>query len=91
MDIALLNSVMTLNQHLPNCMLTYSHNRAFKELGKVGFWSTLGHAEPYSGLLTLVLMHVNSFRITGYHSIYCPNVEVRMYDNKTIDNNFLAN
>ena len=28
-----------------------------------------------------VLMHVNSSSVTGFHSIYCPNVEVRVYDN----------
>jgi len=28
-----------------------------------------------------VLMHVNSFSVTGFHSVYCPNVEVRVYDN----------
>ena len=65
-------------------MAQYSHERAFKELGEVRFWSTLRHAESYSDLLILVLMHVNSSSVTGvtgFHSIYYSNVEVRVYDN----------
>ncbi len=34
----------------------------------------------------LVLMHVNSLSITGFHSFYYPNVEVRVYDKQPRDN-----
>ena len=35
-------------------------------------------------------MHVNSFSVTAFYSIYCSNVEVRVYDNQPLDNNLLA-
>lgn len=35
-------------------------------------------------------MHVNSFSVIGFHSIYCPNVEVSAYDKQPLDNNLLG-
>jgi hypothetical protein len=53
---------------------------SFKELRKVGFLSNLRHAESYSDLLTC-LMHINSFIVTGFHSIGCHTaVGVRLYN-----------
>jgi len=34
-------------------------------------------------------MRVNSFSLTGFHSIYCPNVEVRVYDKQPRVNDLL--
>jgi len=34
-------------------------------------------------------MHVNLFSVAGFHSIYCHNVEVRVYDKQSRENNLL--
>ena len=38
----------------------------------------------------LVLIHVNSFSVTGFHGVYCHNVEARVYDKQPRDNDLLV-